>query len=154
MDESPSILVYLLFHFRFSHVSKKNSDSVDRTLLKQSDDASNIFTLLREIIEDLKQKLEDETSARKKLGSDFLAYKSQTNEKIVQLEKQNDELKRLLKSSSNLSKPIMVDSATQMSNPSSPTPKRFVSFAINKTKHAFYAYAARTSYLDQITERF
>ena len=154
MDESPSILVYLLFHFRFSHVSKKNSDSVDRTLLKQSDDASNIFTLLREIIEDLKQKLEDETSARKKLGSDFLAYKSQTNEKIVQLEKQNDELKRLLKSSSNLSKPIMVDSATQMSNPSSPTPKRFVSFAINKTKHAFCSYAASTSYLDQITERF
>ena len=154
MDESPSILVYLLFHFRFSHVSKKNSDSVDRTLLKQSDDASNVFTLLREIIEDLKQKLEDETSARKKLGSDFLAYKSQTNEKIVQLEKQNDELKRLLKPSSNLSKPIMVDSATQMSNPSSPTPKRFVSFAINKTKYAFYSYAARTSYLDQITERF
>ena len=147
MDESPSILVYLLFHFRFSHVSKKNSDSVDRTLLKQSDDASNIFTLLREMIE-------DGTSAQKKLESDFLAFKSQTNDRLVQLEKQNDELKRLLKSSSNLSKPIMVDSATQMSNPSSPTPKRFVSFAINKTKHAFYAYAARTSYLDQITERF
>ena len=89
MDESPSILVYLLSHFRVSHVSKKNSDSVDRTLLKQSDDASNIFTLLREMIE-------DGTSARKKLESDLSAYKSQTNDRLVQLEKQNDESPNLI----------------------------------------------------------
>ena len=118
MDESPSILVYFLFHFRISHVSKKNSDSVDKTLLKQSDDASNLFTWItaymsqtNEKIVQLQKRLEDETSARKKLESNFSAYKSQTT----------------------AYKPTMVDTATQMSNPSSPTPKRFVSFTINKT---------------------